>query len=219
MGKLPSHHRSQGELTWSPLSSLPQLWLLLQPPPSASSIWPWGSAVTHCLALCASAPGLPGNCLGCTACRVRRCQPAFPVLLVCMLHHPIRCYLYNTGSKTKWLRISRWCQPSMESFWERGPMPLLTLHAAVRLGIGLTCSLGGWYPPACSDFRSPQSRWVLRQGRGCRLSAGRWSEEAQWLGENEKGKWGNQLSSVNGWIVPWETGVLWAAGVGLGGIG
>ena len=173
-----------------------------QPPPLAPSIWTVGLCTDpDCLEVCVSAPGYQG--IAWAAPPAKSEVPASIPCATCVHAPPShQMLLMQHRFKDKKIKNFKTVSTKHGVLLRAGPVPLLMLlHVWPSW-------LGSWYPPACPGFSCPQSRWVLRQGRGYRLSAGRWSGEAQWLGESvRKGSGENQLRSANGWTVPWETGV------------
>ena len=176
---------------------------------------PWGSAVTRTAWSCAWAPRITRELLGLHCLQSQRYQPAFPVPLVCMLHHPIRCYLCNTGSKIKWLRISRRCQPSMESCWEQVPCHCWRCMQAS----GCTSDLfTRQLVPIClfwfqmpSKQMGPETRtwvqvvsWEVIRGStvtGWECEKGKWGKPTkvcQWL-DCPMGNWGAMLLGWGAW--------------------
>lgn len=136
MGKLPSHHRSQGEPHMEPLlSSLPQLWLLLQPPPSASSIWTLGlCSDPDCLALCVSALDYQGIAWAALPAELE--VPASIPCAACV-HAPSshQMLLKQHRFKDKMIKNFKMVSTKHGVLLRVGTMPLLTLHAAVRLHV------------------------------------------------------------------------------------
>lgn len=136
MGKLPSHHRSQGEPHMEPLlSSLPQLWLLLQPPPSASSIWTLGlCGDPDCLALCVSALDYQGVAWAALPAELE--VPASIPCAACVHAPPShQMLLIQHRFKDKMIKNFKMVSTKHGVLLRAGPMPLLTLHAAVRLHV------------------------------------------------------------------------------------
>lgn len=136
MGKLPSHHRSQGKPHTEPLlSSLPQLWLLLQPPPSASSIWTLGlCGDPDSLALCVSALDYQGIAWAALPAELE--VPASIPCAACVHAPPShQMLLMQHRFKEKMIKNFKMVSTKHGVLLRAGPMPLLTLHAAVRLHV------------------------------------------------------------------------------------
>ena len=135
-GKLPSHHGSQGEPHTEPLlSSLPQLWLLLQPPPSAPSIWTLGlCGDPDCLELCMSAPDYQG--IAWAAVPAESEVPASIPCAACVHAPPShQMLLMQHRFKDKMIKNFKTVSTKHGILLRAGPVPLLTLYAGVRLHV------------------------------------------------------------------------------------